>query len=42
MAETFTLNTLFSEPQERILGTVVWEFKGEGGNLLGDGKANAW
>ena len=42
MIETLTLNTIFSERQRRMLGEVVWDFKGEEGNSLGDDKANIW
>ena len=40
MAEATTVNTIFSERQRRVLGVVVWDFKGEGDNLYGDGNAN--
>ena len=30
--ENFTLDTIFSKRQKRMLGVVVWDFKGEEGN----------
>ena len=42
MTETLILNTIFSEIQKRMLGEVVWDFKGEESNSLGDDKANIW
>jgi hypothetical protein len=42
MAETFTLNTVFSYRQKRLWGAVVWDFKKEEGNSQEDGKANIW
>ena len=42
MVEAANLNTIFSEGQRRMLGVVVWDFKGEEGNSHGDGKANVW
>ena len=29
MAEDFTLNTIFSQRQKRMLGVAIWDFKGE-------------
>ena len=40
--KTLTLNTIFSKRQKRMLVAVTWDFKGEEGNLPGDGKANVW
>ena len=42
MIEPLTLNTTFSERQKRMLGEVVWDFKGEEGNSHKDGKPNVW
>ena len=42
MAEDITLTIIFSQRQKRMLGVVVWDFKGEENNSHGDGKANVW
>ena len=39
-AEVVILNSIFSSRQRRMLGVVVWGFKGEEGNSHGNGKAN--
>ena len=44
MAKTLTLNTLSSAKDKRACGVggAVLDFKGEEGNLHGDGKTNVW
>ena len=42
MAKALTLKTIFNQRQKRMLGVVVWDFKGQEGNSHEDGKANVW
>ena len=42
MAQALTLNTIYNQRQKRLLGVVVWDFKREERDSLGDGKADVW
>lgn len=42
MAKAFPLNTIFNYKQKRILGVVVWDFKGEENNSHKDGEVSVW
>ena len=42
MATALTLNTVFSERQQRMLSVMVWQVKGEEGNSQGGRRGTVW